>query len=93
MLDALEADLREAAEVGAAGPAADVAPPGWAPPAGLGPLPAEHVEHARRILAAQQNTLGQLDEARASVTKHLAALESVPAARDNGRSIYLDVTG
>lgn len=92
-MDAIEADLRGAVEAGAAGTSSDLAPLDWAPPAGLGPIPAEHVERARRIRTEQQNALDQLEEAKASVAKHLAALDSVPASRDNGRSIYLDVTG
>lgn len=89
----MEAELRHAAEGDAAGMSLDLAPIGWTPPSGLGPIPAECVERARRIHTAQKHALGRMEEARASVAKHLAALEAVPASRDNGRAIYLDVTG
>lgn len=89
----MEADLRVAAAAAAAGTPSDLSTLDWTPQQGLGPLPEELVERAQRIQAAQRKALHQLEEARASAARHLAALDAVPGSREHGHSVYLDVTG
>jgi hypothetical protein len=93
LLDEMEADLHVAAAAAAAGAPSDLTALDWTPRQGLGPLPEELVERAQRILAAQNKALRQLEEAKASAAKHLAALDAVPGSREHGHSVYLDVTG
>lgn len=89
----MEADLGVAEAAAAAGTPSELTAPGWTPPQGLGPLPEELVDRAQRIQAAQCKALRQLEEARASAARHLAALDAVPGSREHGHSVYLDVTG
>jgi hypothetical protein len=93
LLDEMEIDLRVAAAAPAAGVPAELTALDWTPPQGLGPLPVALVERAQRIQATQQGALFKLERARASAAKHLAALDAVPASREHGHSVYLDVTG
>lgn len=93
LLDDMEAGLRAAEAAAAAGTPSDRTVLDWTPPQGLGPLPEELVDRAQRIQAAQHNALRQLEEARASAARHLAALDAVPGSREHGHSVYLDVTG
>jgi hypothetical protein len=93
LLDEMEIDLRVARAAAAAEVTADLTALDWTPLQGLGPLPVVLVERARRIQAAQHKALFQLEGARASAAKHLAALDAVPASREHGHSVYLDVTG
>ncbi|TDK25790.1 hypothetical protein E2F48_11210 [Arthrobacter crusticola] len=63
----------------------------WEPPQGLGPMPADLREHARRVNEAQLAALSALGQARATVARHLGAVES--ASADLARTGSLDVTG
>jgi hypothetical protein len=92
LLDEMEIDLRVAAAA-AAGVPSDLTALDWTPPQGLGPLSDALVEQVQRIQAAQHKAVFQLEGARASAAKHLAALDAVPASREHGHSVYLDVTG
>jgi len=65
----------------------------WEPPAGIGPIPHHLEERARDLLVCQQKLAGEIDGARRVTLRHLAALRSVPSAREAKRSVYLDVTG
>ena len=64
----------------------------WTPPRGLGPLPAELVERARDVEAAQRTAVERLEEAKATTARHLAAIQSVREAKANGHAVFLDVT-
>jgi hypothetical protein len=79
----------------AAGSATDGAetPAVWRAPEGLGPLPADLEERARGIAARQRRAIESVQDARLTVSRHLAALRTVPAPRQTDRSVYLDVTG
>ena len=81
-----EPGLPEAAEAAAAGAS-------WAPPPNLGPIPAELVERARDVEAAQRAAVEHLEAAKATTARHLAAVQSVPEGRTTGRAVFLDVTG
>lgn len=74
---------------------ADPAPavPAWTAPAGLGPLPEDLAAHAAAVLEAHREALALLAAAKEAAGRHLQAVRSIPAARDTGRSVYLDVTG
>lgn len=61
--------------------------------ADLGPLPVELADRAREVQRAQKSAIERVLEARRSVSKHLAALRSVPPARETDRAVYLDATG
>jgi hypothetical protein len=65
---------------------------GWQPPAEPGPIPAELVPRATRILSAHQEAAVMLAASRAATGQHLAAIDSVPgsAARPAAR---LDIQG
>lgn len=65
----------------------------WRPPATIGPIPAHLEERARDLVVCQQKLVRELDAARRLAGQHLAALRTVPPARDADRSVYLDVTG
>lgn len=65
----------------------------WTPPVGLGTLPAELVERATRILAAQRAAIARVDDERRDTGRHLAALRTVPSTTDAAASVYLDVAG
>ncbi|ROQ37337.1 hypothetical protein EDF46_2793 [Frondihabitans sp. PhB188] len=88
----LDALAEMEAVAGASGDSA-YAPSAWTPQADLGPLPADLVERAREVQDAQKSAIQRVLEARRTVVKHLAALKSVPAARDSDRAVYLDATG
>lgn len=99
-LSQLESQLADAAHAavaahGAADGDADGATPlpEWAAPGDLGPLPADLVDRAERLNAAQRATLERLVAARRSTGQHLSALQSVPPVQQADRSVYLDVTG
>lgn len=61
--------------------------------ADLGPLPPELEGRARDVQRAQKSAIERVIEARRSIGQHLAALRSVPSARDTDRAVYLDATG
>jgi hypothetical protein len=64
----------------------------WTPPTNLGPIPAELVERARGVEAAQRAAVEHLEAAKATTARHLAAVQSVPEGRTSGRAVFLDVT-
>lgn len=64
----------------------------WSAPQGLGPIPAELVQRARHVEAAQRAAVVRLEEAKAITARHLAAVQSVPEGRTSGRAVFLDVT-
>ncbi|WP_104132885.1 hypothetical protein [Cryobacterium sp. M91] len=65
----------------------------WAPPRGLGAIPAELAERVRDLLHNQHKLIGELETARNLTAKHLAAVRAVPPKRDARASVYLDVAG
>lgn len=65
----------------------------WNMPTGLGVLPAELAERARDLLVNQRKIIGELQQAKRVTLQHLAAVRSVPSARNPGTSVYLDVAG
>ena len=62
-------------------------------PTGLGALPAALAERARDVLLNQSKIVGELEQAKRVTLQHLAAVRSVPPARNPGTSVYLDVAG
>lgn len=96
-----EADIAGRTAVGAADRAthaveASVGPSAesrWTRPQDLGPIPAELVQRARNVEAAQQAAVVRLEEAQRLTARHLAAIQSVPEGRATGRAVFLDVTG
>jgi hypothetical protein len=62
---------------------------GWAPPAGLGPLPAELAPRARDLEAAQQRAIRRMTDEQRRVGAHLDAVDVVAPARS--RAVYLDL--
>lgn len=76
------------------GRAARAAGTGWAPPVGLGALPATFRPRADRLVRAQQRAIATLEERMLVTGRHLAALDSIPSPRrSGGPAAYLDVTG
>ncbi|RJT88192.1 hypothetical protein D6T64_11095 [Cryobacterium melibiosiphilum] len=67
--------------------------PTWAVPEGIGALPAELAERAQDVLVNQRKIVGELEKAKRVTLQHLAAVRSVPPARNPGTSVYLDVAG
>ena len=65
----------------------------WNVPSGIGAIPAELADRARDVLVNQRTIVGDLEKARRVTLKHLAAVRSVPPARNPGTSVYLDVSG
>jgi len=65
----------------------------WRPPTNLGPLPAELVERARELAAAQQDALVALHEEQHSTRRHLTALRALPQQRNETGPLYLDTSG
>ena len=70
-----------------------IAADAWTVPSNIGPIPAELAERARDVLSNQRKIVGELENARRVTLKHLAAVRSVPPARNPGTSVYLDVAG
>lgn len=68
-------------------------PAAWAPPSGLGPLPAGLAERARRLAAAQARAVEDLQAAVCATRKHSALVRSVPTAAGSARAVYLDISG
>jgi hypothetical protein len=64
----------------------------WVAPAALGPLPADLIDRATRLLAAQRERMAAIDTSRRSVGRHLSAVRSIATPADTDRSVYLDVT-
>ncbi|BDZ49005.1 hypothetical protein GCM10025867_12460 [Frondihabitans sucicola] len=69
------------------------APSAWSPDPDLGPLPPELAERAREVQAKQKSAIARVLGARRTVIKHIAALKSVPPAKDTDRAVYLDAAG
>lgn len=63
----------------------------WSPPEILGPLPAELVARAHRLLRGQRELVRKLEQAQQNAGRHLAVLRAVPAVRSSEASVYLDV--
>lgn len=87
-LDELEARLAGLAVPREGSPVA-----GWRPPGIDGPIPAELVDRARALLAAQERAADDLRAALADTSRHLTALKSIPSRIPRSTSVYLDVTG
>lgn len=66
---------------------------GWQPPSGLGPIPAELRERARRLALAQQEAIHELQTTATSHRKHAAFIDTIPTAGRSSRAVYLDTTG
>jgi hypothetical protein len=90
VLDRLEDDVHDGLRLGLAG---GVGAPleRWMPPAGLGPLPAELEDRARRIAAAQLEVTALLAGLQAETAKQRAAARAVPLAHDRAAAAYVDV--
>jgi hypothetical protein len=69
------------------------APRPWAPPTGLGPLPAALSDRASSVLARQAVLVARLVEARSAVQQQLGAVRRVEASHEPGRPVYLDALG
>ena len=65
----------------------------WAAPSSIGSIPAELAERARDVLINQRKIIAELDTAKRVTRQHLAAVRSVPPARNPGTAVYLDVAG
>jgi hypothetical protein len=65
---------------------------GWQPPAEPGPIPAELLPRAARILSAQQEAAVMLAATRATTGQHLAAIDSVPGSARRPAAL-LDLQG
>ncbi|TFD47269.1 hypothetical protein E3T55_15485 [Cryobacterium frigoriphilum] len=65
----------------------------WVLPTNLGALPAQLKERAQDVLVNQRKIVGELEKAKRVTLQHLAAVRSVPPARNPGASVYLDVAG
>jgi hypothetical protein len=65
----------------------------WTPPLPPAELPSDFVERAQRILERQRMAIDSLQQARASVGRHLAAVDAVPSRISHSPSAYLDVLG
>jgi hypothetical protein len=63
----------------------------WVIPDAIGPLPSSLRDHATQVVKAQDETIRRLEDRREVMSRHLAALRSIPAAQ-GGNSAYLDVT-
>jgi hypothetical protein len=95
-----EADIAGRTAVGSQDPTLQTAEVGvgapvgksWTPPQGLGPIPADLVQIARNVEAAQKAAVVRLEEAKRTTARHLAAVQSVPEGRTSGRAVFLDVT-
>jgi hypothetical protein len=84
LLEELEHDLGDP-DAGAGSP--------WRPPADLGPIPVEMLGRARKLAAAQQDTMAALEEEKDSTRRHLTALRALPQQRNETAPRYLDAAG
>jgi hypothetical protein len=69
------------------------APLPWAPPTGLGPMPAALADRASSVLARQSVLVARLVEARSAVQQQLGAVRRVEASHEPARPVYLDALG
>ncbi|MFD1213654.1 hypothetical protein ACFQ36_16570 [Arthrobacter sp. GCM10027362] len=92
VLDELEAEL-EAAAVPGAGDADRQAAASWTAPKDLGPIPAELVDRATKLAAAQQEAVTALRAKVRSNRSQSAYLQAVPQAAAKDAAVYLDTTG
>lgn len=74
-------------------PAAADPPAAWDPPTGMGPIPPELVERARRLAQAQQEAIAALQTAVLAARRQAEYVGSVPTAARTGGAVYLDVAG
>ncbi|MDY0945373.1 hypothetical protein SOM11_05170 [Frigoribacterium sp. CFBP9039] len=65
----------------------------WAPPTGLGPMPAALSDRASSVLSRQSALVARLVEARSAVQQQLGAVRRVEASHEPGRPVYLDALG
>jgi hypothetical protein len=65
----------------------------WRPPTGLGPIPAQLIERAQAIAAAQQDTITELEDEQRSIRRHLTAMRNLPQHRNETGPLYLDASG
>jgi len=64
----------------------------WEPAADLGPIPPELVDRAMQLLAARNEAELMLTENRATIGRHLGAVDSIPDSKPAPR-LLLDVQG
>jgi hypothetical protein len=69
------------------------APLPWAPPTGLGPMPAALSDRASSVLARQSVLVARLVEVRSAVQQQLGAVRRVEASHEPARPVYLDALG
>lgn len=95
-LDELEAEVDRAEALVAPGFLLDSAQDDhvslWTPPAGLGPLPAEHAERAAQILDRQADLVPRVEEAARAARTHLRAVGSLRTTSPTA-SVYVDAVG
>jgi hypothetical protein len=68
-------------------------PAAWAPPDGLGPIPAALVPRAESIVRAQQLAIGDVRRRADVLEAHLKAVRKVPQLYPTDTSVYLDRLG
>lgn len=69
------------------------APESWSPPTDLGQVPEELQERARLISDAQTEAALIIESNQADRTKHLHAIDTIPAQDTNVRLASLNVIG
>jgi len=89
-LAALELDVDAAEHLLALDHIADAPPNPWAPPAGLGPLPAPLADRARALVVRQVEVGRRLAEAAALSRRHSRAAEAMRSAPPSV-PVYLDL--
>ena len=89
-LSALELDVDGAEHLLALDHIADAPPDRWAPPVGLGPLPASLHERARALIGRQTEVGRRLAEAAALSRKHSSAARAMRSAAPSV-PVYLDL--
>ncbi|WP_347109900.1 hypothetical protein AAHB33_04445 [Paenarthrobacter sp. S56] len=85
VLDRLEADIALAVSGGSPSP--------WEPPADAGPLPADLLPRALRVLDAQADAMDLLARTKHDAGTHLAALAAVSPGPGSSQPLLLDVRG
>lgn len=89
-LDALELDVALAEQMLALDRIAAAPPDRWAPPVGLGPLPAAFADRARALLDRQLEVGRRLAEAAELSRRQLRATQALRATAPSA-PVYLDV--
>jgi hypothetical protein len=85
VLDELETELAAVHDGGRTAAA-------WTAPKDLGPIPAELVDRAARLAAAQQEAIAALQAAVQANRRQSAFLDAVPKATGPAAAAYLDVS-